>query len=426
MLNLTRPPRLSLRYCGRECQVAHWREHKPRCKTLKAERIDKLLAASGWASLSAVAAHGDLAAVRALVDAGACVNGLDSDDTRPPVFKAALFGHLEILQYLLDRGGDVNQLYHTSGTSWSTLYAAIQGNPSGEPGDKHPVPDDVDVTIVECLVEAGADVNFTDRQTLMTPFLHAAHYCNVPVMRALLKAGACVNPRDSNGCIPLLMCMQPRILGWEPGRSEPEFINADPLPALRVLLEELSPPADILTISDNHDSPIWIAASDCRDLDVVKYLTAKGAAIDFPNDQGNTPLIAAAHFGLLPMVCHLLRHGADMTRTVECCTPLAWAIRDGHHDVASLLSDVTAAGGWRKYAHFRHCRIRYRVGALLATLPVDDSRRELYHFVWGRNAVAAGEAEEEKPTMLVMPDDVFALVLQYLDGKVESREGVGR
>lgn len=73
----------SVRYCTRECQVAHWKEHKPRCKAISAERLRKIHRETGYKSLILASFHGDLKALKRMVAAGGDVSEYDTQGCTP-------------------------------------------------------------------------------------------------------------------------------------------------------------------------------------------------------------------------------------------------------------------------------------------------------------------------------------------------------
>ena len=94
-------------YCGRACQRSHWRQHKRRCKEIKAARITGVLRQTRNWNFFMAAQVGDMAAVRALVEAGADVEELD-DKGLTPAFGATNGGHMEILNYLEECGASLS------------------------------------------------------------------------------------------------------------------------------------------------------------------------------------------------------------------------------------------------------------------------------------------------------------------------------
>ena len=89
-------------------------------------------------------------------------------------------------------------------------------------------------------------------------------------------------------------------------------------------------------------SPVLVSAALSGNKDIVSLLLDKGAAINAPDQYGQTALIAAAWKGSPDCVSVLLGKKADVTiKDSSNKTALDWANSEGHADVAALL---TAAG----------------------------------------------------------------------------------
>ena len=91
-------------YCSKECQLAAWSGgHRGQCQPMK--RAD-ILEKAGHVSLFHAAGRGDMAAVRALVEAGADVEEVEEEHgCVTPVFGAAVGGQLAMLVYLVEECG---------------------------------------------------------------------------------------------------------------------------------------------------------------------------------------------------------------------------------------------------------------------------------------------------------------------------------
>jgi len=281
--------------CGRDCQARHRVEHEEQCGKTKADRIDAVLDETGHESLYWAAAAGDVAAVRALICAGADVEEgvLEADTEFTPLLGAAFYGRLDVVVYLVE--------------------------------------------------EASADLNH----------------------------------RAPDGCVAI----------------------------------------NIAAMGD-HDGQ----------LDVLRYLAKKTPQlVDVPDEVGFSPIMSAACRGHTELVRHLARLGCSISRINSYgLTALSEARDEGHHGTVRLLEDIESAGGWRPYAAARrmaYVRIRHEVSKTYLVLDEDDKRRELYHFLFGKNEVLVSSASEPRRTrardrrlsLLTLPDAVFSLVCLYLE-----------
>ena len=87
-------------------------------------------------------------------------------------------------------------------------------------------------------------------------------------------------------------------------------------------------------------STVLLAVLDAGDLELVRWLHAKGAAIDEPDLGGRTPLSFAAAAGGLDIVRYLVENGAAADGAdVQRRTPLFHATLNDHRDVVAFLLD---------------------------------------------------------------------------------------
>lgn len=87
-------------------------------------------------------------------------------------------------------------------------------------------------------------------------------------------------------------------------------------------------------------SVVLLAVLDAGDLELVRWLHTKGAALDEPDAGGRTALSFAAANGRLDMVRYLVENGAVVDGAdVQGRTPLFQAATGNHVDVAGFLLD---------------------------------------------------------------------------------------
>jgi ankyrin repeat protein len=80
-----------------------------------------------------------------------------------------------------------------------------------------------------------------------------------------------------------------------------------------------------------------IDAARENNLPEVSRLLSVGADVNARNNFGSTPLSWASHYGHVPVVVELLKHGADIDATVNGWTPLHLACNYGHLPVVKAL-----------------------------------------------------------------------------------------
>lgn len=192
---------------------------------------------TGRRALTAAAAGGRVAVVRALLDAGADPNGHDSWRAMPPrgtaLEKACELGHRDVVRLLLERGASIEE----KGLRTPLWTAVAHGHPelvklllargarfddsafakaiwAGKPetvalllaagADPHRRDDDgetpahgaaihASADIMRLLIAAGADVNVASTIQRETPLHVAARWGHLETIAALLEAGASVD-----------------------------------------------------------------------------------------------------------------------------------------------------------------------------------------------------------------------------------------
>jgi uncharacterized protein len=136
-------------------------------------------------SLHEAAAYGDLTRVRELVEAQPELVNRTSADGHWPLGLACFFIHPPIVDYLIEKGADVN--------------AASQNNQRVTP--LHAAAASRSVSIASTLLENGADVN-TRQNGGFTPLHAAAQNGQVALIKLLLEYGAQPDVKADNGQTP--------------------------------------------------------------------------------------------------------------------------------------------------------------------------------------------------------------------------------
>jgi ankyrin repeat protein len=161
----------------------------------------------GLTPLLFAAREGNLAAVNALLKAGADINQVSKGDQTSPMLMATLNGHFDIAKLLLDKGADpklasdanATPLYATINVQWSAK--SLYPQPTAYKQQKITY-----LELMEALLKAGADPNVRLSKHLWymsynfdllgvnttgaTPFWRAAYGTDVTAMRLLKQYGA--------------------------------------------------------------------------------------------------------------------------------------------------------------------------------------------------------------------------------------------
>ena len=175
----------SVAYCGRDCQLAHWKQHKRRCKAIKAER-------SAEAAKRIVAAvYGrDLAGLKKLMvsEGGASVDAFDAKGWTA-LLVAACRGLLDFVVVLVDKGDNLDLAMESGATP---VYMAAQNG-------HHEA--------VCLLADNGASLDLA-REDGTTPVLMASQNGHHEVVGVLADKGANLDLAMEDGCTPVLMAAE--------------------------------------------------------------------------------------------------------------------------------------------------------------------------------------------------------------------------
>jgi ankyrin repeat protein len=232
-----------------------------------------------------------------------------------PLMLAAREGHVELSRLLVSAGADVNA---AAGDGKTALALAIfNGN----------------YEVASFLVDNKADVNMADAQRF-TPLFYAVDRRNMetapnfpwmvtldplPLIRKMLDAGANPNALVNNTPRARMREGSPRIV-FATALMRAAF--AGDLELVKLLLDR---GADPKIISRDSENMLSAAAglgfihgyhrgkSPEERLQVVKLFVELGNDVNWPDDYGITPLMAAGNFGNVPIIQYLIDAGADLT-----------------------------------------------------------------------------------------------------------------
>lgn len=146
------------------------------------ELCDALLTRGIPLELHEAAALGRLGRVKHLVEEMPAEAKTYSPDGFPLIALAAVFGHLEVVEYLFEKGADVNAAA-TNGTGYNALTGAVASGHTG---------------VVSWLLANGADPNYRYGNGY-SPLLTAAANGHLGIVSILLASGADLHARTNDG-----------------------------------------------------------------------------------------------------------------------------------------------------------------------------------------------------------------------------------
>lgn len=225
--------------------------------------------------------------VKALLDAGANINGMDSGETI--LHTAVKCGYDQLVRMLLESQADVNvkDLVVANGNNfygaWTPLHHVANRSKWREP------------EIIKLLLEHKADIEATD-WTGNTP-LHVASRRAVPsIIGVLIEGKANVNAVNNNGDSPL-HCATRVSHSCGIGCGEVKLL--------------IDAGAAVNAKNKNGETPLFVAVKHCESVS-VRTLLAHGADVCAVDAGGNTPLHAAARCGAQDDIKILIERKANI------------------------------------------------------------------------------------------------------------------
>ncbi|CAF3746613.1 unnamed protein product [Rotaria sp. Silwood1] len=255
----------------------------------------------GISPLLLCAESGNRELVQTLIEAGAYANITPQGDLveknflagQTPLFGAAKKGHVEICEYLIQNGADVNAVTRTGATP---LYTATE--------EGH-------LDVVMLLLRYGADVNQSPKGQVahdlqienQTPLLIACMKNHEEIIRYLIESGAHVNEVSERGSSPFLTICQ---------HNNVELARLFIRHGVRHDVEGKN-------LYDGKINGLIIAA-ESGSFDIVRLLVETGLNVNYQIEgtgetAGRTPLFCACAKGFQDIVKYLIEQGADVNGT---------------------------------------------------------------------------------------------------------------
>ncbi len=248
----------------------------------------------GQTALLYAARDGQIDAARALLDGGANINEVSSEEKTTPIVMAIMNGHLDLGMFLLNRGADVNLA-----NEWglTPLYATIDVQWAPYAWFPQPLTTHEQVThleLMKALIAHGANVNarlgkklwvrsFGDRSWVdpagATAFLRAAQSLDVPAMHLLIESGADPKIATTGDDTALMVAAG---LGWAPNNST--TVPDAWMPTVKYCLEL---GLDVNAVDSKGYSALHGAAFRGDD-ELIQFLVAKGANVKAKTKAGDT------------------------------------------------------------------------------------------------------------------------------------------
>ena len=335
------------------------------------------LSASGDTALMMSARTGKTEAIRVLLEAGGDVNAKESWGGTTALMWAVSEGHADAAKMLIGAGADVNARSNYVAAANGRGFEgrtpmANRTDPKAEEfasGWLTPLTlaaREGDVEMARILVSANADVNAAagDGKTALAVAVFNGNY---DVASFLVDNKADVNKADAQRFTPLFWAVDRRNMETAP--NFPWMVTADPLPLIRKMLDAGANPnalvnntprarmregsprivfatalmraafaadlelvklllergADPKILSRDNETMLSAAAglafihgyhrgkSPEERLQVVKLFVELGNDINWADDYGITPLMAAGNYGSVPIIQYLIDAGADLS-----------------------------------------------------------------------------------------------------------------
>lgn len=296
------------------------------------------------------AVAGNVEVVQLFVEAGMPVD--TNDRGRTALYIAASWGHLEVVEYLVGQGADVDRfalhvaalegklevvqyLIEQGADAWAKYDGAtpLDMAKAGSHTDVVAYLESLAADVIRTPGDARAELRSRGINYKADVFREAAQSGNLEVVRLFVLGGMSVNTATSNG--------------WTALHAS---ANGGHLAVVEYLVEH---GADVNATTDAGWTALHYAAQYSFSLSVVEYLVEHGADVNATDDDGRTPLHDAARRGDWGMVEYLVRQAADVNATDDDgWTALHYAARAGELSIVRLLveheADVNATTdfGW--------------------------------------------------------------------------------
>jgi ankyrin repeat protein len=241
-----------------------------------------------------------------------------------PLIWAARQGHMPIVDFLINKGADINAVNKWNNTALH--WAAYNGR----------------TAVIILLAKKGARLDIAENEKGHMPLHDAAWRCRLGAVAALLKAGAPAAALNKLGQTPAQVALKFRCpaaaeliqrhikAGAGGGETPPKGPGPGPVTPPK----KVPPPAQ----TDADQAALFTAVKGGDLKQVAMILGKKPKLAGARDEKGYTPLIWAARKGNVAMCALLMLKGADVNAVNKWNnTALHWAAYGGHASVVAYL-----------------------------------------------------------------------------------------
>ena len=244
----------------------------------------------GNTALMFAARNGRVECAEALLSVGANVNDVGADQNSALVVSAHS-GHARLAELLLERGANPN----ANGAGYTVLHAAVLRGDANlvKKSLAHGANPNTPYTLSTEARRAGPDYYLPHGLIGATPYVLAAKFASVDMMRDLAAAGANVRAASVNGTTALMGAASNdhrRQLGYRFGeRATQEMLERESFEPVKVALEL---GADVNASNEDGDTALHVATL-AQFNSIIELLVQNGADLGVKNKSGQTPLMLA-------------------------------------------------------------------------------------------------------------------------------------
>jgi ankyrin repeat protein len=233
-----------------------------------------------------------------------------------PLMRASSDGRSDIFKALLKNNANVNRRTKAGLTALTS--ASLAGH----------------TEFVRTLLDMGADVNAGMKEKVSTALAGAAHNGHADTVKVLLERGAAIDVQRQDGNAPLMIAA---------GMGADCLSNCRYVEIVRLLLAK---GAQVRLRNAKHETALMRAScSTYENGDIVKALLDKGSDANAKKPNGESVLICAAERGNRESVKILLAHGADPNaRTKDGMTAIKKAVQGRSRQADEIVKMLKDAG----------------------------------------------------------------------------------